>query len=628
MVAMDGSLGYRAVQRPSRTARAPEASVFSRVPISVITLIVAVGVFVSSMGYAAGRAGDGTHSSSGHVLYWAGQLLILLPIAGRLLSRRQLSGAQVITLITVLTVAEYFLKVNYEPLNFAFNDEFLHYRGTINMLQSGKLFELNYGLSIGTHYPGIEEVTSALISATGLSVFAAGLIVAGLSHLAFILFLYLAFVAAIRSHRIAGIAVLVYSSAPSLTSFNSMFIYETLALAFLGMCIVAGLRSAIEKSPSNRRRWFIVAVLAIFATVITHHVTSYMLTGLLALVALASWITGSRNTAAKFGLLALIAALSVAGWIYFIAPDTITYFSPTIQGMASSLKSLTNGGSSGATSTSSSPSSNLVLEMAGLLVVTVLIAAGSWQAWKRYRRHPWIIGMMIGGTLGWILSLGIRLGTSDGQELAGRAATYIYIPVSVIVALAVTRLASTGLMRRLGAAATAAVVAAIVALLIDGLANGWPPYWERLPGPHQVASFESSVDPQEIAVSNWSLAQLGPGNVIGADQGIYPVLIGYGDQNPQEQVTFLYSTPTWTKAVASQAAGLNIQYVETDTRLTKSLPPAGNYFTDQKQSPTSPLPASYNTKYNHIEGVARVYDDGTINLYDLVSLGYVPQPKP
>ena len=135
----------------------------------------------------------------------------------------------------ILTIAEYLLKVNYTPLGFAFNDEFLHWRGTTNMLESGKLFELNYGLPIGTHYPGIEEVTSALISATGLSVFEAGLVVAGVAHLLYVCFLYLAFCVAIRSYRIAGIAVLIYYSAPALTSFNSMFVYETLALAFIGL---------------------------------------------------------------------------------------------------------------------------------------------------------------------------------------------------------------------------------------------------------------------------------------------------------------------------------------------------------------------------------------------------------
>src|ERR1700761_9014192 len=306
---MDGSLGSRAaVRRPSRAEQAPEASVLSRIPISVITLIVMIGVFVSSLGYADGRTGAIPDNPHGVDLYWLGQLLILVPVAGRLLSRRPLSNGGTITLITVVTVAEYFLEVNYSPLGFAFNDEFLHWSGTTNMLATGKLFEVNYGLPIGTYYPGIEEVTSALISATGLSVFEAGLIVAGIAHLLFILFLYLAFCVAIRSHRIAGIAILIYFSAPALTSFNSMFVYETLALAFFGFCIVAGLRSAIEKSASDRRRWFIVAVLCILATTITHHVTSYMLTVFLVLVAIGSRLTGSRNTAMRFGILGAISA--------------------------------------------------------------------------------------------------------------------------------------------------------------------------------------------------------------------------------------------------------------------------------------------------------------------------------
>src|SRR5580693_3844507 len=263
---MGGSVSSRAAVRgSSRAEPARESSALSRIPVSVIALIVAVGVFVSSMGYAAGRAGAGTHSVPGIRLFWLGQVLILVPVAGRLLSRRHLSNGNTITLIAVVTVAEYLIKVNYSPLGFAFNDEFLHWRNTTNMLSTGQLFEQNYGLPVGTAYPGLEEVTSALVSATGLSVFEAGLIVAGIAHLLFICFLYLAFCVALRSHRIAGIAVLIYTSTPSLTSFNSMFVYETLALAFLGMCIVAGLRSSIDKSRSDRRRWFIIAVLCIFA---------------------------------------------------------------------------------------------------------------------------------------------------------------------------------------------------------------------------------------------------------------------------------------------------------------------------------------------------------------------------
>jgi hypothetical protein len=625
---MDGSLGSRAaVRRPSRAEQAPRASVLSRIPISVITLIVMIGVFVSSVGYADGRTGATPDNPHGVDLYWLGQVLILVPIAGRLLSRRPLSNGGTITLLSVLTIAEYFLKVNYSPLGFTFNDEFLHWRGTTNMLATGKLFEVNYGLPIGTYYPGLEEVTSALISATGLSVFEAGLIVAGLAHLLFLLFLYLAFCVAIRSHRIAGIALLLYFSAPALTSFNSMFVYETLALAFMGFCMVAGLRSAIEKSPHDRRRWFIVAVMCILATVITHHVTSYMLTMFLILVAVASRLTGSRNTAKRFAVLAAIALVSIICWIAFIAPLTISYFSPTVEGIVQGLNQLTKSGSSDAPSTATSPFGNEVLGILTILVISLLIAAGAWQAWRRHRRHPWIIGMMIGGSLGWFVDVGIRVGTPDGQELAGRAATYIYIPVSVLAALALTRLANTAPVRRWGAAVTALVMAAVVALLIDGLANGWPPFWERLPGPHQVAAFEASVDPEEIAISDQSLTMMGPGNRIASDQGLYPVLIGYGEQNPLQNVAYLYeNAPKWTVQLQGEAAAQAVQYVETDTRLTKSLSPNGAYFPGETTVPTKPLTSADINKFNNIPGVSRVYDDGTIKIYDLVSQGYVPKP--
>jgi hypothetical protein len=598
--------------------------VLSRVPISVIALIVAAGVFVSSMGYAAGRAGTGSHSVPGIRLFWIGQVLILFPVAGRLLSRRHLTNGHTVTLIAMVTVAEYLIKVNYTPLGFGFNDEFLHWRNTTNMLSTGKLFEQNYGLPVGTAYPGIEEVTSALVSATGLSVFEAGLIVAGIAHLLFICFLYLAFCVAIRSHRIAGIAVLLYTATPSLTTFNSMFVYETLALAFLGMCIVAGLRSAIERTAEERRRWFIIAVLCILATTITHHVTSYMLTAFLILVAVASRLTGSRNTATRFGVLATISALSVILWIATLGRATISYFSPTVLGIVNGIKSLSQSGSAAAPEVVKTPLSNEVLQYLGLLVLTVLIVIGAWQAWRRYRRHPWIIGMMI-GCLGFFGFIAIRLATPNGQELAGRSATYTYIPVSVLAALALTRLVNNAAVRRWGAVTSVLMLAAVVTLIVDGLSNGWPPFWERLPGPHQVSSFESSIGPEEITAAEWTLPHLGVGNRIAADAGTYPLLLGYGNQNALQVISFLYATPTWSPPVASQAVANQVHYVLTDTRLTQLLPLNGTYFPGDITPVTKTLPAANLTKFDHINGVACVYDDGTIKIYDLTSLGYVPQ---
>src|ERR1700733_9849631 len=217
--------------------------------------------------------------------------------------------------------------------------------------------------------------------------------------------------------------------------------------------------------------------------------------------------------------------------------------------------------------------------------------------------------MMI-GSLSLFGTLGGRIGGPDGQELAGRSSTYVYIPVSVLAALALTRLVSTGPVRRWGAAVTGVVMACVVALLLDGLANGWPPFWERLPGPHQVSSFEASVGPEEIPTSYWTLQYLGVGNRIAADAGIYPVLLGYGDQNALQAISFLYATPTWTPSVAAPASENDVQYVLTDVRLTQSLPAPGNtYFPGLPMAPTSTVPVAAINKYNHITGVARVYDD-------------------
>jgi len=104
-----------------------------------------------------------------------------------------------------------------------------------------------------------------------------------------------------------------------------MFVYETLALAFLA-CASSPASGQLSTFGIGPQRWFIVAVLCILATVITHHVTSYMLTGFLALVALASRLTGSRNTAASSAPCA-DSALSCR-WIASERGTPIKYFTP------------------------------------------------------------------------------------------------------------------------------------------------------------------------------------------------------------------------------------------------------------------------------------------------------------
>ena len=134
----------------------------------------------------------------------------------------------------------------------------------------------------------------------------------------------------------------------------------------------------------------------------------------------------------------------------------------------------------------------------------------------------------------------------------------------------------------------------VLLLMFDGLANGWPPYWERLPGPHQVAGAERSVGPEEIAAARWALAALGPGNRFAADIGSYPVLGSYGDQNPLRDVAYLY-TVTRVHAVRGRA-GSRLSRSATcwsTSGSARRCRPSGRYFPDDPRAGhySRPLPA-------------------------------------
>jgi len=616
-----------ASDRVGRTANV--SAVRSRLPVSVVALCAAVGVLVAAAAYTAGRLGYASSPWADRA-YWLGQVLIVAPVAARLLSRRRLSVGETVTLVVVLTVAEYLVKVCYSPTGFTFGDELMHWRSTADILQTGKLFRPNDLLPISPLYPGLEEVTAALVSISGLSLFAAGLIVVGVAHLLFVLLLYLLFQLISHSHRIAGVAVLLYATNPLFQSFDSMFVYQTLALAFLGLTLLAAKHLAAQETTSDRGGWFAIAVLAAFGTVVTHNVTSYILVAVLEVITLASLATRSRLSAAWASLLALVASAAFTGWVVFVAPSTLGYVEPAVASALQAFHDVLVGAHSSASATpaATGPLGDQALSAVAVLSLSVLLPVGWWQVWRRYRHQTWVVAMAI-GSVSWYVIVAIRLFVADGSELAGRAATFVYIPVGFIAALAVIRLTDNSLrwpviradVRKRAPVVVAVAVAGAVMFMFDGLTNGWPPYWERLPGPHQVAGSERSVGPLEIASAQWAEAQLGPGNTFATDEGDFPALGSYGDQNPIENVAYLYTSPVFTGSDVQQAANQAIRYIYVDRRLSEALPASGSYFPGNDPGVyTHPLPLADLTKFNHVPGVARIYDSGNIVIYHL---GYV-----
>ena len=599
---------------PRRRGR--HAAARPRVPVSVVAVTTATGVLVVAAAYTAGRLG---HSNSAWTdrTYWAGQGLILAPTAVRLLSRRVLTAFETVTLITVLTVAEYLVWVCYSPAAFTFVDELEHWRSTVDVLQTGKLSTVNYLLPISPHYPGLEEVTSALASVTGLPVFTSGLIVAGAAHLMFVYVLFLLFRGISGSYRIAGVAVLCYASNPHFDSFDSMFIYQTLALPFLGLTLLAARRLTSQGRIGQRAGWFILAVLAISTTVVTHHITSYVLVVMLLTVTFASLITRNWRTASWTAILALLSTVAVTVWLLFAAPETWHYLQPFADGTLQSYRSLLGAGHASAPPTAGGPLSDRMMAAAAVLAISALLPVGWWQVWRRYRHQSWTMAMVI-MSVSWYVAVAVRFTDTNGSQLAGRAGTFVFVPIAYVAALAVRYLAGV-LVRQQAHAATAAVLVLVLMLMFDGLANGWPPYWERLPGSYQVAGSERSVEPEVVATARWTLEALGPGHRFASDVGSYPVLGSYGYQNPLRDVAYLYTSPTFTPSDVSRAEIQALRYVWVDRRLSQSLPAYGQYFPGNRSvmKYTHPLPLADLDKFGHAAGVARIYDSGNIVIYEL-----------
>jgi hypothetical protein len=593
----------------------------SLLSVGVVGVSAALGLLAVAAAFTAGRLGYDS-SPWANRGYWLGQGLILVPVAIRLLSPRMLSSGETVSLITVLTGAEYLVTICYSPAAFTYSDELEHWRSTVDVLQTGRLFTPNYVLPISPQYPGLEEVTSALASITGLSVFACGLIVAGIAHLLFVCVLYLLFREVSGSYRVAGVAVLCYASNSHFASFDSMFIYQTLALPFLGLTLLALRRLTMSNTIGERIGWCGLAALVIVCTAMTHHVTSYVLVVMLVVIALAALIARHWRTVAWAAILAVMSAGAVVGWLLLAAPETWTYLQPFAESMLQGVRALLSGGHP--STPSAGPLGDRVLAAAGVVIVSLLLPVGWWRVWRRSRNRPWTVAMAI-ASVSWYVIVAIRLTSADGMELAGRAATFTFVPAAYIVAVAVGRLA--GAVRRLQARTVATAILIVVLVMIaNGLANGWPPYWERLPGSYQVAGSERSVEPEVVDTANWTLIQLGPGNRFATDSGAYPVLGSYGNQDPIRQVAYLYTSRYFATADAQRARKNALRYIWVDQRMSQSLPAGGQYFPDDPKARRykHPLPIADLTKFDMLDFpngtmpiLDRIYDSGNITIYKI-----------
>src|SRR5215471_13284080 len=239
----------RVVDR-GETARAPAQRSLGWVAATSVP--TAAGLLIVALAYNASR--DEVAWARG--LFWLGMIVSFAPTAFGLVHpgpRR----AERLCMVVMLGLVGFGVKALYSPLRFNLTDEMQHLRSINDVISTGHLFTFNPILRVSPLYPGLEIVTDALVSVTGLPVFAAGNIVVATAHILLVMALFLFYERLAHSARVAGIAVLVFIANPNYVYFNGQYAYETLGLGLMAVVLYA---AVARRTPAGRKSWGLLAV--------------------------------------------------------------------------------------------------------------------------------------------------------------------------------------------------------------------------------------------------------------------------------------------------------------------------------------------------------------------------------
>jgi hypothetical protein len=581
-----------------------------------LMLVAACGLLVVVVANALSREGR----EWAEPLFWAGLMVMVLPIAIRLAARGPGRGERVL-LAGALGMLLYLAKVLHDPFAFTYSDEIVHLRNVENILDSGGLVGDNSILPVTIFYPGLEAISAGLAALTGASLFTSGVVVVGAARLVMMLALFLLFERLSGSARVAGVAALVYVANPNFLFWSGQFSYQSLALPLASLAVLAVAMRTRRGDAASRGAWMIVAMVATTAVVMTHHLTSYALVAVFAAISIAVALGFGGRAETAWGL-AVFALAACAVWLVYVAPATdhylTTIFQQTYEGVRDAI---TGHGETRQLFESDEGRQAALWERAIGLGSVVLIALalpfGLRRVWQRRRSAPLVIVLGV-LAVAYLATLPLRL-VPSAWETANRAADFLFVGVSLTVALACVGLWRSGRARwawRVGLPIFVAVT------VVGGVVAGWPPT-VRLSQPYRALIGDREVEPQGVSLARWAGATIGPDRRFVAAESDARLLLAHG-QLPRlgkndSATGGLLDDPELTPAQVESIRENQLSFVVVDRREVADDNMAG-YFFSPKGAPLlgldGPIPDELWSKFER-PGVDRIFDSGDIVVYDV-----------
>jgi hypothetical protein len=585
---------------------------------------LALGMAVATIMVAVAFAGARSSKSWATDLFWVGQVALYAIPAAFLLFRRSLLRAEAFGIALLMPVATFLILAYYSPDQFRFIDEFQHVQTAQTILATHHLFHVNTSLPVSPQYPGLEIITSAVVAITHLSITTSGMIVTGIAHVLVGLCLYFLVLEVFGRPRIAAFAAVIYATGPHYQFFDSYFIYQTIALPFLLLSLLAVVKM-MKSEGRVANAWGVVAIAAGAVTVVSHHITSYALVGLLLLFVVVQLFLPRPARSWRVPVVLLVVAAMVVGWDLGVATATLSYIKPIIDSLLGRHGVLPNSRKQGVSG--NLPLADTIWEYLSTFLLVVLVLVAAWQAWRARARDSNALSLGLAlGALSIFIVLVVRVASGDGSELAGRAMSFALIPISIVcAAVIIDRVRQKpdgpkhGDPRLVNVVLAVIGTAVLVVLAVGGIAGGWPSYYARLPGPYRVSAYERSVDEHNLDAAAWAAAKLPRGGGVASDDFTESMFSSLGNQAYQRNLADLFLTTTYTPGDRTLVKNKRITYVVADRRITEQLPAAGYYFSPDPHQGNykKPLAPASIDKFNSVPGVSRVFDDGTIVIYDL-----------
>jgi hypothetical protein len=591
----------------------------------MLRLCAASAVFVTGLGLVVWDYALRLPHPANYTWFWVGIGLCLLGVLAVGLWSRARSWEHTLAL-AACGAALYLPYVLRSPTRLIFNDALYHDQIAQLIAERGHTDVPVTLYPIPGDFPGLELATLGLTAVSGLPIDAAERLLTLLTHVTVPLLAYLIARGLGLGARVSFIAAMVYIANTGYYFFHSVFSYESLGIVFVLALWALVVRRA--RRVASRDLALVVPVLG--AATVTHHISSYMLACGLVIAWLVQRLL-PRDPRDTIDVVALCSVLCPLAWLVLQGERTATYLHTSIASRLGGVLRTVRG--EHAPRQLFYPQSPLpvVERIVDFLYAPLLLALalgglylivhhGGWR-----RVPPAHLSLAVFGPLAWLATTPIVL--TPSAEAAYRSWPFLFVGMAVYGAVALSSVAARlgARMRPMGPVVVAAVLGVLLAggiSLGDNQAGRFPmAYPLKAAGPEAITA-------DLVSAARWLERTAGRYHMIVGDSSSQVTFATYGYQRARSWGSWTPFVERQPDAVTRYLRETNTEYVVIDRRISRLLSRYRTYFGQaeiygarrQHYRYDRPFPAVLLAKFERVDALSRIYDNGDIQIFKALDL--------